>query len=480
MEFLVYNPAQPLLFNCGQFLFLFLAFYAVFILLRRRILVRTVYLLGFSWFFYYKTSGSYLAILLINTLGIYLAGNFMHRQEKQSGRRLWLILGLLLSLGALCWFKYTNFIISGVSALFSREFRPLDIFLPIGISFYTFQILSYLIDVYRRRISPAGSLLDFSLFVAFFPQLVAGPIVRAHELLPQIGGRLEVNSARQARAFFLLAGGLFKKAVLADYLAANFVDRVFEDPGLYGGLETLLAVYGYAIQIYGDFSGYSDMAIGLGLLMGFTLPENFNAPYLASSVTDFWRRWHMTLSAWLRDYVYISLGGNRLGRARTYANLMVTMLIGGLWHGAGISFVAWGGMHGAALAVERAFRGRLQVPERGPLRWIAMLATFHFVCLGWIFFRAGSFGRAMLVLERIFSGIDLGLLAEFQYGYPLILPFLILGFLMHLVPRNWEGKVVGLYSRTPLVFQAAALAAVIFAVIQAKSAAIQPYIYFQF
>ncbi len=476
----VYDPATPLQFNSGEFLALFLGFYAAYLLIRDRIGARIAWLLAFSWFFYYKTSGVYLLALIVNVWAMWWIAPRARNARTTAGRRAWLGLGILIGLGPLGWYKYANFFLAQVDAVRGTTRDPLDIFLPIGISFYTFQSLAYLLDVAWKRIEPAKSLLDVQLFIAFFPQLVAGPIVRAQELLPQLRKPVALDAATQGRAIRLMAGGLFKKAVIADYLAANFVDRVFDDPGLYGGLETLLAVYGYALQIYGDFSGYSDIAIGLGLLMGFEFPANFNAPYRAASITEFWRRWHMTLSSWLRDYLYIPLGGNRLGTLRTYVNLMVTMLLGGLWHGAAWRFVAWGGLHGAALCGERWIRDRWTIPSSRWLRAAGVLLTFHLVCLGWIFFRARTFGDGMTMLHRIAGGVPLDRLGEFQAGYPMILPLLGIGFLLHALPRPMEARADALLARAPVPVQAACLAAVAFLAVQVASATIQPYIYFQF
>src|SRR5690606_35141846 len=266
--------------------------------------------------------------------------------------------------------------------------------LPIGISFFTFQSLSYTIDVYRKDLTPTRSLLDYAFFVSFFPLLVAGPIVRASYFLPQLQQPLLVTREAFGRGVFLILAGLVKKAVIADYISVNFVDRVFDNPALYSGLENLLAVYGYALQIYCDFSGYSDMAIGIALLLGFQFPNNFNfnSPYRSLSITEFWRRWHISLSTWLRDYLYISLGGNRRGRLRTYLNQFITMVLGGLWHGASLRFLLWGAMHGVGLAVHKIWMSWTKNTWLGRSSWagsfLSWILTFHFVCFTWIFFRA--------------------------------------------------------------------------------------------
>ncbi|MDX5320333.1 MAG: MBOAT family protein, partial [Bacteroidota bacterium] len=349
----VYNAKAPMVFSSGLFLLLFLSFFGVYILIQKRQRLQIVYTLLFSLFFYYKSSGFYFWVLLLSTLIDYQIGNALYREVKVNRRKLLLALSLISNLGILAYFKYTDFGIRNLNALAGTDFKELNIFLPVGISFYTFQTLSYSIDIYRRQLTPAKNILDFGFFVCFFPQLVAGPIVRAADFIPQIYKRLELSKEDLGKAMILICGGLFKKVVISDYISVNFVDRVFDNPLLYSSVENILAMYGYAVQIYCDFSGYSDMAIGLSLLMGFHLPDNFNSPYQSTSITEFWRRWHISLSSWLRDYLYIPLGGNRKGKARTYINLLLTMLIGGLWHGASWKFVVWGGIHGSVLAIEK-------------------------------------------------------------------------------------------------------------------------------
>jgi len=317
-------------------------------------------------------------------------------------------------LAVLGYFKYADFFLVSVHNGFARlgidvGVPVLEITLPVGISFFTFQALTYIVDTYRRLIRPVA-MVDFAVYLSFFPHLVAGPIVRARELMPQIFARHDPRRVDVSGAFVLIVSGLFKKVVLSDVLSTRIVDPVFGAPSLHSGLETLVAVYAYAAQIYCDFSGYTDIAIGLALLLGFRFPQNFDAPYTAVSERDFWRRWHMTLSRFLRDYLYIPLGGNRHGRLRTYLNLMLTMLLGGLWHGASWSFVVWGGLHGSALcgehlwSEEREKRGWRKLARTPARQWIARFLTFQFVCLGWVFFRAGSVSVAMDVLGRLVHG----------------------------------------------------------------------------
>ena len=474
-EILSYHPGEPLLFSSGLFFAVFLLFYGVYAALRAKADLRTGWVLIFSMFFYYKLSGLFLFVLLGTIVLDYYAANRIHRAKSPAQRRAWLLLSLCGNLGILFYFKYTNFVLATLANLQGSEFKPLDIVLPIGVSFFTFQSLSYTVDVYRREIKPAGRLMDYAFFATFFPQLVAGPIVRARHFLPQIKNTPLLTPEAFGRAWFLILGGLFKKAVISDYISINFVDRVFDNPGLYSGLENLAATYGYAMQIYCDFSGYSDMAIGLALLMGFELTLNFNAPYQSASLTEFWRRWHISLSSWLRDYLYIPLGGNRLGKIRTYVNLMLTMLLGGLWHGASWKFVAWGGLHGAGLALERA----LGIKGEN-FKFLRRLLVFHLVCLGWIYFRAADFSTGSLVLEKIFSGVEITHFPELAAAYPGVFALMALGYLLHFVPAQVDQGAQAALTRAPLILKALALAMVVWIVVQVKSAQIQPFIYFQF
>ena len=363
IDLLTYHPDEPLIFSTGLFLVLFLGFTFIYMLLQRRLYLRLLFVTAFSYYFYYKSSGFYFGLLAVVTLSDYFLAKGIARWHSR-----WLVtLSLMIDLGLLGYFKYTNFFAGMWAQMVGGNFQPWDIFLPVGISFFTFQSMSYVIDVYRGDLKPLPSLLDYAFYVSFFPQLVAGPIVRARDFAPQIRKPIEVTSAMFARGCYFIAIGLFKKAVISDYISLNFVDRIFDNPSLYSGVENLLGVYGYTLQIYCDFSGYSDMAIGIALLLGFRFPLNFNAPYRSESITDFWRRWHISLSSWIRDYIYISLGGNRRGKVRQYVNLIITMLLGGLWHGASLNFIAWGGMHGVALAVPLVFCCSYHLPFRGLL-----------------------------------------------------------------------------------------------------------------
>jgi D-alanyl-lipoteichoic acid acyltransferase DltB (MBOAT superfamily) len=350
----------------------------------------------------------------------------------------------------------------------------------VGISFYTFQVLSYTIDIYRGQLKPSDNILDFGFYICFFPHLVAGPIVRAKNFLPQIHEDIVITKEQVGQALFLIITGLIKKAVISDYISVNYVDRVFENPMLYSGFENLMGVYGYAMQIYCDFSGYSDMAIGIALLLGYQLGINFDLPYQSASITEFWRRWHISLSTWLRDYLYIPLGGNRKGRFRQYFNLMVTMLIGGLWHGASWNFIFWGFLHGVALALDKLKNTFITIPKNFFTRTIGVIVTFNFVCFCWIFFRAKSFSIAVQIIYQITYRFHIAVAMQWIYGYKYVFVFMMLGYITHFIPKSTHTLAERALTHSPLLVKSLVVAIAIWLVIQVKSSDIQPFIYFQF
>jgi len=477
---LQYDAAAPMLFNTGLFLWWFLVLMAFLPLFQRKHTGKIIYLTAFSFFFYYKASGFYFVLLIISTLVDFYAAKWMYNANTRSKKRVFLLLSIFSNLGMLAYFKYTDFFIGTLNSFLENPLAFQNIFLPVGISFYTFQTLSYTFDVYRDKLKPVNNILDFGFYVSFFPQLVAGPIVRARDFLPQIRNPKIPDKAAMGTAVALIASGLIKKAIISDYISVNFVDRIFESPLLYSGIENLMGVYGYALQIYCDFSGYSDVAIGLALLMGFALPINFNYPYRALSITDFWRRWHISLSTWLRDYLYIPLGGNRKGQFRQYINLMITMLLGGLWHGPAWKFVIWGGMHGLALAVEKLFGSVVKLPKRIIFQVLAGIITFHIVCFGWIYFRAPSTESAMQMINQIVYVFKPEIFFQLIVGYKEVFLVMLIGYLIHFTPVRLENGLRSLVIRTPIWGQALIIVAVIWMIVQTKSAAIVPYIYFQF
>lgn len=476
----IYHPKEPLIFSSGFFLFLFWAFITGFYLIHKKHDLKLIYVISFSLYFYYKSSGIYFFLLILSTVVDYNLANLIYNAEKQWQKKALLIFSLVLNLGLLGYFKYTNFLYEIFCGISSHPYEPFRIFLPVGVSFFTFQSLSYTLDIYRGELKPVNRILDYAFFVSFFPQLVAGPIVRARDFLPQISLPTIVTGEMFGHGIFLIVSGLFKKVIISDYISTNFVDRIFDNPTLYTGLENLFGVYGYALQIYCDFSGYSDMAIGIALIFGFKLCLNFDSPYQSSSITEFWRRWHISLSTWLRDYLYISLGGNRKGRVRTYLNQFITMLLGGLWHGAAFRFIIWGGLHGIALAIDKFIKEFFKIPDNRFVKILGVLITFHFVCFCWIFFRADNMQIAGSVISQIALHFSPGIFLKFVEGYKNILLMMLLGYALHFIPKNFELKAMQWVTDIPLAAKVAVVVCAIVLVIQMKSADIQPFIYFQF
>ena len=397
-----------MVFNSLVFLFFFVVVYSLYRLLPHR--GQNILLLVASYFFYGWWDWRFLSLILLSTTIDFISGRIIgNAAPRQRRRRIALCISVTTDLTILGFFKYFNFFAENLAAGLQQlgittSIHHLQIILPVGISFYTFQAMSYTLDIYRGQLRPARSFLDFATFVAFFPQLVAGPIERAAHLLPQIQNPRTVTRAGIESGAWLIAWGLFKKCVIADNLAI-MVDGVFNG-GTPTGAVALLAIYAFAFQIFCDFSGYSDIARGLGRLMGVDLMVNFNNPYFALNPKDFWARWHISLSSWLRDYLYIPLGGNRKGPRRMYINLALTMLLGGLWHGAAWTFVAWGAFHGLLLVVYHAWSDRFLVKgalDSGRWLWLRRVWMFHLVCLGWLFFRADSLGQVATMLREMFG-----------------------------------------------------------------------------
>ena len=367
-------------------------------------LSRNAVLLVASYYFYAYWDYRFCGLLMLSTVVDYFVAKRIHQSESEPRRWNWLLLSLAVNLGVLGYFKYCDFFIESAAPILRSlglSGQTLGLILPVGISFFTFQTLSYTIDVYRGKLTPTNSLVDFALFVAFFPQLVAGPIVRARELLPQLASSPKFSRRRMYGGAQQMLRGAIKKVLLADRLG-EMVDVVFAGPELYSGIAIWIAVFAYAGQIYYDFSGYSDIAIGAAKMLGYRFPANFRHPYLATSLSEFWHRWHMTLSRWLRDYLYIPLGGSRVSRFGTYRNLMITMTLGGLWHGAAWTFVLWGVLHGAALCFERMIGIKLP-------KLVGWLTTMSVVLIGWILFRSSDVGQSATILNRMITlsdGID--------------------------------------------------------------------------
>ncbi len=482
---LTYNAKDPLLFNSGFFLFFFTFFLIGYQFLYKRKLLRVIYFILFSLYFFYKACGFYFGFILLSAVVDFTLSKWLYLERTKWKKKAILIFSIVINLGLLFYFKYTNFFIEIINDLHAGQLKPLNLILPIGISFYTFENLSYTIDVYRGRFKPVKSFFDYCFFLTFFPKLVMGPIVRASDFIPQIRKDIVVTEMDVAKGLYLIVGGLFKKVVISDYIYVNYVQYIFEDPAHHSGIECLIGVYGYAMVIYCDFSGYSDMAIGMAKWMGFTINQNFDSPYQSSSITEFWRRWHMSLSSWLKDYLYISLGGNRVGKFRQYLNLMITMVLGGLWHGASFNFIVWGGMHGLALAVDK-FRISLvsnvksKLLNNGVMKVFGVIITFHFVCFCWIFFKAASFHDAGIILTQIFTNFNSEAFVPMLSAYGTVFGVMLLGYVIHFIPQSYQYFSERILSRITLAGRVVVLLVFIWIVIQVKQADQVMPIYLQF
>jgi D-alanyl-lipoteichoic acid acyltransferase DltB (MBOAT superfamily) len=466
----------------------------------KRMVLRNLYLFLVSLFFYYKTGGLFLFILIFVTVTDYICGLLIHRAKRKGTRKLFVLLSIISNLGLLGYFKYTGFVISLINNVLGTHLKVIDllsslsnsvlgtsfdisyIILPVGISFFTFQSLSYTIDVYRRKMDPVRNIIDFGFYVSFFPHLVAGPIVRASVFIPQLYQEFRLAQREFSHALFMISKGLIKKIVISNFIAINLVDRVFDAPSVYSGLENLMAVYGYGLQIYCDFSGYTDIAIGVALILGFRLPVNFNSPYKAQNIADFWKRWHISLSQWLRDYLYISLGGNRKGKFRMIINLMITMLLGGLWHGADLRFVIWGALHGIGLAVNKL---RISIfGEKTQKVWIvraiSIFFTFQFVSFCWIFFRAPDMHSVGLILRQIFQSFLPLSFSNLFPAYAGVLAMMSAGYIFHFLPEKFKESYRGLFIKIPLALQIVIVILTGFLLYQMRTTEIMPFIYFRF
>jgi D-alanyl-lipoteichoic acid acyltransferase DltB (MBOAT superfamily) len=468
-----------MLFPTMVFAIFFLVVYATAWSLERENGRRKLFLLLASWVFYAWWDWRFVGLLILSALLNYSAAAVI-ADSPDGRRRNWVLGGAVAAnLFILGVFKYFGFFMEGLQGLldlfhWGRDLPLMRILLPIGISFFTFQGISYVVDVWRRTCAPARSLLDVMLLMSFFPHLVAGPIVRASDLLPQFAQSPRLDRRMASEGFLLVVWGLFKKTVIASELASGLVDPVFFDPAAHGSIDLLAATYGYAAQIYCDFSAYSDIAIGVAALLGYRFPRNFDQPYRSTSLQEFWRRWHISLSTWLRDYLYIPLGGGRGGLLLACRNVMITMLLGGLWHGASIKFVAWGGLHGAGLCVERI--SRVVKGDRGAWpQWAAWLVTFHVVCLGWILFRAESFGAAMDVLAGL-----LRVWKPAEVLTPFLLGMTVFGLSIHFLPPRALETVAGGLKRLPSPAAGLALGLAVVLVEAFRPEGIAPFIYFQF
>jgi D-alanyl-lipoteichoic acid acyltransferase DltB (MBOAT superfamily) len=604
-----FDAASPLLFTQFYFWAFFAIVFAGFALLQNKILLRNTFLCFISLFFYFKTSGLFVLILIFTTVYNFYQAKYLYRSYSGRVKRIHLLAGLLVNLFFLCYFKYAYFFTDIINNVFGTHFVIFDAFaqfgnwlsgeerfdvssilLPVGISFYTFQNISYLMDVFRKRIEPVKNLFNFGFYVSFFPQLVAGPIVRANQFIPQIYRRYFLSRKQFGIAVFWILNGLAKKLILSDYIAVNFVDRVFENPTMFSGFENLVALFGYSLQVYADFSGYTDIAIGVAMLMGFYLPKNFDSPYKATNPGNFWKRWHISLSRWLQDYLYIPLGGNRKATFSTYflivvialialilsgsiwvgvtllsiagalvyvarycpekrkkittnLNMMNTMLIGGIWHGASWNFMIWGGLNGIGMLVYKfwknwnlftrmmilsavtylcylldcvfqsplfrigvvwagiiftgtlirysfSFFGGKKAYPRLESAW-AIFQTFVFISFTRLFFRSGSnldpaeanqtaWNTAQSMVAQIGGQWDFSQMGEITQAYSSVFILIATGMFIHWLPENFKRRYRLVFARLPLVVMAIAVVIGIFIIYQFITADLQKFIYFQF
>ena len=504
----LYDSKNPLLFNNGFFVYFFTLFILLFFALRNHHKARRYVFCIFSLYFFYKASGWFVGLVLISAVVDFFLSNAIYREKSQSRKKFLLVLSILFNLGMLFYFKYTDFFIEISNSLFDTNFNPLNLILPIGISFYTFENLSYTVDVYRGEFKPANKFSDYLLFLAFFPKLMMGPIVRAHDFVPQINEPYVISERDFAKGFFLIISGLIKKLVISDYITLNMVDYMFDNPALHTGVENLMAVYGYAMVIYCDFSGYSEIAIGIALWLGFKIPPNFMSPYQSLNITEFWRRWHISLSTWLKDYLYIPLGGNRNFSVASFIfvggflvgsfimgvelfhlsnlwaavvsavlllifiipalitrktsgiaanfNLLTTMLLGGFWHGASWNFIIWGAIHGVGLGIHKIWmlltdKSLSSLNQSRIYKIISGILTFHFVCFAWIFFKAEDLEIAKTMIYQIFNNFDISVFGPFYDNYKGVVWMILVAMVLHLVPDNLADKVIARTKTIPMV-----------------------------
>ena len=557
------SSEHPMIFTEYPFWIFFLFVILGYGLVYKKLRVRSIFLFLVSLYFYYKTSGFFFSILLFSTIVDFYLGKAIFISKKELYAKIFLGFSVATNLLILIYFKYAYFFTDSFNAIIGSNWHPINhfasltnqftgssfrvnqILLPVGISFYTFQTMSYSIDIFRKKLSPVNNIFDFGFYVSFFPQLVAGPIVRAADFIPQIHQPYSLTRQEFGMALFWILNGLLKKFLLADYIAVNFVDRVFDNPGMFSGFENLMALYGYSLQVYADFSGYTDIAIGIALILGFRLPINFNSPYKADNCGEFWKRWHISLSSWLKDYLYIPMGGNRGGSIFSYVslslivlfiyllsgslailfgilsvifltllfgeifprfnkwyltniNIMLTMLIGGLWHGASWNFVLWGGLNGLGIIIYKLWKN--VSPWTNKFNWankiLGIIITFNFVTFTRIWFRSGSINSwdqmdeshnilsewftANEILNQLFFNFQWSLIGDVISVYSNVFIVIIIGFLIHFIPEKWKFWYREKFSKSSIFIQLIVCFSAVFIMYQIASTSLQPFIYFQF
>ena len=543
----LYDENSPLIFTKMFFWIFFAVVLFGYSFICNRPKLRALYLFLASLFFYYKSSGFFFILLVVNIILNYFIGNAIHRSEKERKRKTYLVLSVFINLFILSYFKYTFFFVDAFNSMFGThlvatnylaglsnmlvgtQFNLSEIFLPVGISFYTFQTMSYTIDIYRRKLEPVKSIIDFGFYVSFFPQLVAGPIVRASEFVPQIYQKYSLTRYEFGSAVFMILKGLVKKIMIGDYIAVNFIDRVFTNPDMYTGFESLMAMFGYSLQLYCDFSGYTDIAIGVALLMGFRLSKNFNSPYKSKNCSEFWTRWHISLSSWLKDYLYIPLGGNRKATIGTYLNFgfillvimlmasswivtvailafalvlfllirfvpsvadgiksninrLITMLLGGMWHGSSWNFLVWGGLNGVGLIFDKYWQKISPFAKfnGGFVNFIRVLNTFLFITVTWVFFRSQDFDTAIAMFKNVFTNFHFEYVPAVIAAYYKVFLLMVFGYLTHWFSGRLKDKWRDKFIDMPHWVHAIVVLLVVFVVYQSICSDMQAFIYFQF
>lgn len=543
-----FNSQEPLIFTQLDFWLFFILVMVIFSAIHKHFLVRSIFLTVISLFFYFKTSGLFVLLLGLTLVVNFAFGIRVQEAKKDRSKKLYIAASVIFNLLLLGYFKYAYFFTDSFNQLFQTNYQIVNqfalwgngffgegtfvdkILIPIGVSFFTFHNISYVVDIYRKEIK-VTSFYDFTFYVTYFPHLVAGPIVRARDFIPQINQPFTLTKQDFSWSLVQITKGLFKKIVLADYIAVHFIDKIADAPESYPGFVSVLAMWAYSLQIYGDFSGYTDIAIGISRLMGFKLLENFNSPYKAVSVADFWRRWHKSLGSWLRDYLYIPLGGNRSGGIGTYIastiifvflifitqwyelifvyiglmllylfcwnyfpklkdylnrdlNLLITMVVGGLWHGASENFIIWGSMNGLALIFYQYWK-KISPYEQSAswgIRAWRIFFTFNFITFTRIWFRLDEAGEPAKMLEHIWTKFDFTwpIFVKVLDTYQAVFWLILIGFVLHWLPESWKEKGIQTFTKVPFVFQAVLIAISVFFMYQAISDTFKPFVYFQF
>jgi alginate O-acetyltransferase complex protein AlgI len=477
----LYNEESPLLYHSGFFLFIFSLFLVFYGMVLRKDWLRSALLILFGFYIYYKASGVFLVLLIATISGDYFFAKWITNSQTKIRKKALLVTSILFSLSFLMYFKYKNFFLENISAIVGSEYSLEKLILPIGISFYTFQSISFIVDIYSNKIA-LPKYRDYLLYMTFFPHLVAGPIVRARDFMPQLKSYVKITVSDIKEAIYLIIKGFVKKAIIGDFVA-QYSDLIFDDPKLYSSAEQLVGILCYTLQIFCDFSGYTDMAIGIALLLGYRLCTNFDSPYKSLNITQFWRKWHISLSSWLRDYIYIPLGGNRRGLLLQLLFLLITMLIGGFWHGANWKFVFWGAGHGLLLIAHKMIAMYWKdnyLASTRVFKFLSWFLTFSVVALLWVPFRASSLDDALFIYTSLFSGIDLKMIYGLMQANEELIIFIVLGFSFTALNAGMKERMKKWFVRQDFIVITIIFIVLIQVMFQYQAATVEPFIYFQF